>query len=225
VGHAAPRECRALSQILPGGRHQAKLNEIANAAIAGEKLLVDVKETPKEEAPKAADIKDWEGVKVMPNPKDSMDLDGLTWVLVDEIKILDTDSETKHAFNVKEARDSYRSRQKLKYPDGTVLEGVGRAHVGGYAEFKIMNITPGRPVVILRRMDYVYGDYELEMQVNGKSIGVIACSGTDRVHRWRNWPAMIPADTVTDSTLNIKQMALTAGRDVNMFHIWVYQPK
>ncbi len=205
--------------------YQSKLNEISTAAVAGEKMLVDVKEAPKDDAPKAADIKDWEGVKVMPNPKDSMDLDGLTWVLVDEIKILDTDSETKHAFNVKEARDSYRSRQKLKYPDGTVIEGTGRAHVGGFAEFKIMNITPGRPVVILRRMDYVYGDYELEMQVNGKSIGVIACAGTDRVHRWRNWPAMIPGEMATDSTLNIKQLALTAGRDVNMFHIWVYQPK
>ncbi|MBP8811168.1 MAG: hypothetical protein KBG48_29695 [Kofleriaceae bacterium] len=204
--------------------YQGKLNEIAQAAISGEKLLVQVKEEPKEDKPKVADIKDWEGVKVMPYPKESMDLEGLTWVLVDEIKILDNDSEAKHAFNIKEAKDSYRSRQKLKYPDGTVIEGVGRAHVGGFAEFKI-NVTPGRPVVILRRMDYVYGDYELEMQVNNKAIGVVNCTGTDRVHRWRNWPAMIPGEQVTESTLTIKQIALTAGRDVNMFHIWVYQPK
>ena len=105
-----------------------------------------------------------------------------------------------------------------------MIEGVGRAHVGGFAEFKI-NVTAGRPVVVLRRMDYVYGDYELELQVNNKSIGVINCTGTDRVHRWRNWPAMIPGEQVTESTLTIKQIALTAGRDVNMFHIWVYQPK
>ena len=203
---------------------QAKLNEIATAAVAGEKLLVEVKEEKKEPEQKVADIKDWEGVKVMPNPKESMDLDGMTWVLVDEIKILDNESEQKHAFNIKEARDSYRSRQKLKYPDGTVLEGVGRAHVGGFSEYKI-NVTPGRPVVILRRMDYVYGDYELEFHINGKSMGVVACTGTDRVHRWRNWPAMVPAELVTDSTLSVKQIALTAGRDVNMFHIWVYQPK
>jgi hypothetical protein len=161
----------------------------------------------------------------MPNPKESMDLDGLTWMLVDEIKILDTDSETKHAFNIKEARDSYRSRQKLKYPDGTVLEGVGRAHVGGYAEFKVMNVTPGRPVVILRRMDYVYGDYELEMTVNSKKVGVVSCVGTDRVHRWRNWPAMVPSEYVTEGSLMVRQSSITAGRDINMFHIWVYQPK
>jgi hypothetical protein len=145
--------------------------------------------------------------------------------MVDEIEILNKDSEDKHALQIKEAKDSYRSRQKLKYPDGTTIESTGRAHVGGYTEYKINNLTPNRPAVILRRMDYVYGDYELEYFVNGKSAGVVACSGTDRIHRWRNWPFLIAAQFVTDSTLTIRQSALTAGRDVNMFHIWVYQPK
>ena len=88
-----------------------------------------------------------------------------------------------------------------------------------------MNITPGRPVVVLRRMDYVYGDYELELSVNGKKVGVVSCVGTDRVHRWRNWPALIGQEYVTDQNLIIRQQSVTAGRDINMFHIWVYQPK
>ena len=97
--------------------------------------------------------------------------------------------------------------------------------VDGFSEFKLLNITPGRPVVILRRMDYVYGDYELEMSVNGKKVSIVSCVGTDRVHRWRNWPAMIPQDAVADGTLLVRQQSVTAGRDINMFHIWVYQPK
>jgi hypothetical protein len=205
--------------------YQNKANDIATAAVAGEKPVIEAPAEKKEEAPKVADIKDWEGVKVLPAPKESMDLEGLTWLLVDEIEILNKDSEDKHALQIKEAKDSYRSRQKLKYPDGTTIESTGRAHVGGYTEYRIMNLTPNRPVVILRRMDYVYGDYELEYAVNGKPVGVIACSGTDRVHRWRNWPFLVPAQHVTDSTLLIRQAAVTAGRDVNMFHIWVYQPK
>ncbi len=204
--------------------YQAKCAEIAMSAVAGEKPLI---EGPKEkkDAPKIADIKDWEGVKGMPQPKPSMDLEGITWVLVDEIEILNKDSEDKHGFNIKEAKDSYRSRQKLKYPDGTTVEDTGRAHVDGFSEFKLLNITPGRPVVILRRMDYVYGDYEMEMSVAGKKVAVVACVGTDRVHRWRNWPAMLPADAVTEQTLTVRQQSITAGRDINMFHIWVYQPK
>lgn len=205
--------------------YQAKCAEIASSAVAGEKPLIEAPKEKKEAAPKAADIKDWEGVKVMPAPKPSMDLDGLTWVMVDEIEILNKESEDKHIFQIKEAKDSYRSRQKLKYPDGTTVEDTGRAHVDGYSEFKIQNLVAGRPVVVLRRMDYVYGDYELEMGVNGKKAIVVSCVGTDRVHRWRNWPALIPAELVTDTSLIIRQQSITAGRDINMFHIWVYQPK
>jgi hypothetical protein len=203
--------------------YQAKCAEIALSAIAGEKPVISAPEEKKEQ--KVADIKDWEAVKVMPQPKPQMDLEGLTWVLVDEIEILNKESEDKHIFTIKEAKDSYRSRQKLKYPDGTTVEDTGRAHVDGYTEFKLLNITPGRPVVILRRMDYVYGDYEIELSVNGKKTTIVSCVGTDRVHRWRNWPAMIPAEAVTDGTLLVRQAGVTAGRDINMFHIWVYQPK
>jgi hypothetical protein len=204
--------------------YQSKAAEIALSAVAGEKAQIIAPEE-KKEGPKVIDIKDWEGVKVMPAPKPSMELEGTTWVLIDEIEILNKESEDKHIFTIKEAKDSYRSRQKLKYPDGTTVEDTGRAHVDGYSEFKIFNITPGRPLVVLRRMDYVYGDYELEMSVNGKKTAVISCVGTDRVHRWRNWPAMLPAEAVTAETLIIRQQSITAGRDINMFHIWVYQPK
>jgi hypothetical protein len=203
--------------------YQAKCAEIALSAVAGEKAVIAAPEEKKET--KVADIKDWEGVKVMPQPKPQMDLEGITWVLVDEIEILNKESEDKHIFTIKEAKDSYRSRQKLKYPDGTTVEDTGRAHVDGYSEFKLLNITPGRPVVVLRRMDYVYGDYELELSVNGKKASIVSCVGTDRVHRWRNWPAMIAAENVTDGTLLVRQASVTAGRDINMFHIWVYQPK
>jgi hypothetical protein len=203
--------------------YQAKCAEIALAAIAGEKAVIAAPEEKKEA--KVADLKDWEGVKVMPQPKPQMDLEGITWVLVDEIEILNKESEDKHIFTIKEAKDSYRSRQKLKYPDGTTVEDTGRAHVDGFTEFKLLNITPGRPVVVLRRMDYVYGDYEIELSVNGKKVAIVSCNGTDRVHRWRNWPAMIAAEHVTEGTLLVRQGSVTAGRDINMFHIWVYQPK
>ena len=54
-------------------------------------------------------------------------------------------SEDKHIFTIKEAKDSYRSRQKLKYPDGTTVEDTGRAHVDGYREFKLVQRHAGPP--------------------------------------------------------------------------------
>ena len=203
--------------------YQAKCAEIALSAVGDMKPVIVAPEAKVEE--KVADIKDWEGVKVMPQPKPQMDLEGITWVLVDEIEILNKESEDKHIFTIKEAKDSYRSRQKLKYPDGTTVEDTGRAHVDGYSEFKLLNITANKPVVVLRRMDYVYGDYELELSINGKKTSVVSCVGTDRVHRWRNWPALIAPEYVKEGTLLVRQQSITAGRDINMFHIWVYQPK
>ncbi len=204
--------------------YQAKAGEVAEAAVAGEKAVIEKPEDKKEEV-RVAELSDWESVKQVPQPKDNIELEGISWIMVDQIDILDKESEEKHEFAIKEAKDSYRSRQKLKYPDGTVIESTGRAHVGGHATYKILNLTPGRPVVILRRMDYVYGDYEIEYFVNDKSAAVVGCKGTDRIHRWRNWPVLIDAEHITESALTIKQVAVTAGRDVNLFHLWVYQPK
>ena len=36
---------------------------------------------------------------------------------------------------------------------------------------------------------------------------------------------MIPAEFVTESTLMVQAVALTAGRDINMFHYWFFQPR
>ncbi len=210
----------ALTNLLA---YQTKASEAALRAVSGEAPAIEVpKEEPKEQKP--AEISDWESVKTTPTPEPRLELEGISWVLVDEIDILDKESEEKHEFSIKEAKDSYRSRQKLKYPDGTVVEDTGRAHVGGHATYKILNLTPGRPVAIVRRMDYVYGDYELAFEVEGRSATVVSCTGTDRIYRWRNWPALIDAEHVTATTMSVKQVPVTAGRDVNMFHIWVYQP-
>lgn len=212
----------ALTNLLA---YQAKASESAEELVAGSGRPSRKKDDKKKKEKKEISLADWEPVKVMPNPEAKLALDGVNWVMVDQIDILDKESEKKHNFEIKEAKDNYRSRQKQKYPDGTVVESTGRAHVGGYVTYDIQNLKPGKPVVILRRMDYVYGDYEIEYMVNDTSAAFASCTGTDRINRWRNWPVLIPAEHVTSTTLTIKQMAVTAGRDVNMFHIWVYQPK
>jgi hypothetical protein len=170
---------------------------------------------------------DWDTVKAistldLPN---TITVDGREWTLVDKIDVMDKDSEEQHNLSIQDAKDSYRSRQKLKYPDGTTLEDVGRAHVGGYCQYTVKGLTPGKDLAVIRRMDYVYGDYELEFTIDGKNAGTCSCAGTDRVHRWRNWQHIIPGDLVSKDKANIKQAAATAGRDINMFRYWFYQPK
>lgn len=154
-----------------------------------------------------------------------LEINGETWIRIDMIKVMDQDSESSHDLKINEARDSYRSRQKLKYPNGDALEDVGRAHVGGYVNYKVKGVQPGKRLLVVRRMDYVYGDYSLEFEVDGKKAGVCECPGTDRINRWRNWPFIIGEEFILRNEPVIKQIAVTAGRDINMFRYWFYQPR
>lgn len=154
-----------------------------------------------------------------------LEINGETWIRIDMVKVMDQDSESSHDLKINEARDSYRSRQKLKYPNGDVLEDVGRAHVGGYVTYKVKGVQPGKRLLVVRRMDYVYGDYSLEFEVDGKKAGVCECPGTDRINRWRNWPFIIGEEFIVRNEPVIKQIAVTAGRDINMFRYWFYQPR
>ncbi len=181
------------------------------AAPAGELIILD-------------GLPGWEAVKVKSTAfEESMVVDGTTWTLIDQLDILSKESEEQHAFTIREARDQYRTRQRLRYPDGTTVADSGIAHEGGYSEWEIHNVTPNVDLVIIRRMDYVRADYECEIYCEGNLVGIIPCPGDDRRFRWRNWPFMIPARFVTKDRLRIRQVIMTAERDINFFHLWFYQ--
>lgn len=153
-------------------------------------------------------------------------VDGKEWVLVDMLDLLEPDSEEAHSFVIKEAHDTYRTRQRLRYPDGVVVEDTGIAHEGGFSLFQVKNLTPHQDLIMIRRMDYVHGDYEAEVHVNGQRLDrVLSCTGADRKYRWRNWPYVIPAQHISTNSITVKQVMLTADRDINMFRYWFYQPR
>ena len=166
---------------------------------------------------------DWERVKTLPHPTPSLDIDGTTWRVVDEIVMLDKASEARHAFAIHDSKDAYNERSTQRYPDGTVVTDTGHAQLEGTFAFTIGALAAGRPVVILRRIDYIMGNYDLEVFVGDTSAGIVRCDGADRAHRWRNWPIQIAAEHVTATTLNVRLKSLTPNRDVHMFHVWVYQ--
>ena len=58
---------------------------------------------------------------------------------------------------------------------------------------------------------------------------VVRIDGAERLFGLVNNKAdaqwVIPAESITRPTVTIKQIAVTAGRDINMFRYWFYQPK
>lgn len=144
--------------------------------------------------------------------------------LVDVLDIFDENSEKTHHFVITGEKDRYRSRQRLKYPDSTVVEDVGVHFEGGAASFEISNIEPNRDVILVTRIDYVRGNYECGVEVNGKRAPNMVVPGNDMVYRWRNWPVTIPANMVDQPSLKIRISPQKQDRDVNIFTIWAYQP-
>lgn len=59
------------------------------------------------------------------------------------------------------------------------MEDVGVVYEGGYVEWEIIGCMLKKDVIMVICMDYVYGDYEIEMYVNGKKVGNLVCLGND----------------------------------------------
>lgn len=166
-----------------------------------------------------------ENIKVRSAPfEDQMVIEGIDMVLVDMIDPLDPESEREHQWKITGERDRYRTRQKLKYPDGVVVEDTGVAFEGGQIEFELRNIEPGKDIYVVWRMDYVHGDWEAEVESNDRRLPNCICAGSDRKFRWRNWVYVVPAEHVREVTARLKMKPITADRDINVFKMWAFQP-
>ncbi|MSP91576.1 MAG: hypothetical protein EXR79_07210 [Myxococcales bacterium] len=166
-----------------------------------------------------------ENIKVRSAPfQDHMNIEGQDMTIIDMIDPCEPDSEKSHNWKVTGERDKYRTRQKLKYPDGVIVEDAGMAFEGGQLEYEIKNVEPGKDVYVVWRMDYVYGDWESEVEANDRRLANCVCAGSDRKFRWRNWVYVVPAEHVREVTLRLKMKPVTAGRDINVFKMWAFQP-
>ena len=191
---------------------------VSLSAIVGEEIAPTVLENGE-----SAISQEWTRIKELSGDMpETVMIEGQEWTLIDTIDVLNKDSEQAHLFQIIDARDSWRARQRIRYPDGVTVEDVGIAHEGGYTSFEIHNVTPNRPIMLLRRMDYARGDFEIEYSANEVRVGISQCPGSDKRFRWRNWPFLIPAEFVTSEVLKITQKAVTAARDINMDRFWLY---
>ena len=61
------------------------------------------------------------------------------------------------------------------------------------------------------------------IEINGVKCGKLVCEGSDKRFRWRNWPFVIKGKYIRSSSVTMRQVATSAERDINLFHLWFYQ--
>jgi len=150
-------------------------------------------------------------------------VDGEEWALVDELELRNRESEDRHAFRIEGTRRSFRERETQRYPGGSGIEGRGHRHQGGEALFRVGNLMPGAPLVMVRQC-WAQGSEHGKVRVDGRPIGSIQETEVDARSPWRNRAFVVPADVVQREELPFEVLDSGSDRGLTWFHVWFYQP-
>jgi hypothetical protein len=154
----------------------------------------------------------------------SLNIDGSNFAQVDHIKLVDDESTKTHKFVIEGQKDMWKSRQNFSYPDKVEVSDAGVAYIGGQSKFNVLNLKPGKDLIVIKRYDAILGEQQCEILADGKKVGTWKTAEIDRKHRWRNHYFLVPGTFVTGESLEIVKKATSAERDINMFQLWFYQP-
>ena len=107
--------------------------------------------------------------------------------------------------------------------------------MGGTSKWQIKGLTPGKDVIIAKRIDFARGDIVARIEIDGKAVGNWevrlknqitrgnwVVRGSDRRNRWRNWLFKVPGEFVGKADVDCAQVAVEAERDINMYGLWFY---
>jgi hypothetical protein len=200
----------------------ARFLNASNQAMTGvvkEKLAPTAKKDTKGEQVSWKDIV----VRSKDFPED-LNIDGSNFVRVDHLQLVNEESEKAHKFAIEGQKDMWKSRQTFTYPDKEQVSDSGVAHIGGQAKFNILNLKPGKDLIVIKRFDAILGEQICDISIEGKKVGQWKITEADRKHRWRNHYFLVPGNFITAETVEMVSKAASAERDINMFQLWFYQP-
>jgi hypothetical protein len=155
---------------------------------------------------------------------EEMNIDGSNFVRVDHIQLVNEESEKAHKFVIEGQKDMWKSRQSFSYPDKEQVSDSGIAYIGGQAKFNILNLKPGKDLIVIKRFDAILGEQICDVMIDGKKVGQWKVTEADRKHRWRNHYFLIPGSFITAESVEMIKKAASAERDINMFQLCFYQP-
>jgi hypothetical protein len=201
--------------------------EVVKAAAAAAAAAVEEDEPEAAPEPKVAPGAvelSWEGLKEASELPQKVFMDGQNFSLIDEIDMGDKKSQSDHDFEFGGTKaPPSRTSLAAKYPDGRQVKAGGVMHQGGFSQWKIKGLKPGRDLIIAKRIDFARGDIVTAIEVEGQNVGEWEIMGSDRTNRWRNWLFKVPGQLVVKGEVTCKQIAVRAERDINMYGLWFYQ--
>ncbi len=191
-----------------------------------------VPKTPRKKAPPKPKAQDpppwargigWEAWSTAGPMPERVRVDGEEWVRIDDIEMRNRDAEERHAWAIQGTGRVMRERESQRYPGGSAIETRGYRHEGGAVRFRLLDLTPGAPVVFVRQA-WANGTEHGEVKVDNRSCVRVRESEVDGRSALRNRAVVIPAAAVTRDQLDVEVVDTGSQRGLTWFHVWIYQP-
>ena len=157
-------------------------------------------------------------------PPHRMALEGRPFVLVDRLEPTNASSVETHYFLVDAgANDVVQGTTPAMYPDGTRVTDRGIAYRKGSVYFHVNNMTPGRDLLIVRRVEYRELDVQEEVRLDEQPVGVWEIEGDDKAHQWRNVTFGVDREFVVGPRPRLRLSLREGSSPSNMYRFWFYQ--
>lgn len=139
-----------------------------------------------------------------------------------ELDVGSTVSERNHEYRFTES--TWSGTREFTYLSGVSCTDDGRAHRGS-EKFTVRNLTPRKPLTVLKRCDPGVANQVVDVYFNSTYIGRWQVTRQGVPGHWHESRFTLPARAVT-GTSGVLQFRLVASDfDSNSFYYWLYQPE
>jgi hypothetical protein len=97
-------------------------------------------------------------------------------------------------------------------------------YLTGWEKFTVKS-KPGKPLLIVKRVDYSIPNQIVDVYANGRYVGTLTTPDAEINHKWGNFDFFIPSRFINGTTTDL-QVKFVYGRPVvTSFYYWVYAGK
>lgn len=157
-------------------------------------------------------------------PPIRISLEGRPFVRIDTLEVTHAASIEAHFFRPDVgANDVVQGTTPGVYPDGTRLSDGGLSYRRGSIYFQINQVTPGRDLLMLRRVELRQLKAEEEVRIDDQPVGLWKIEGDDREHAWRNLLYMVDGEYLVGPRPRVRLRLTEGSSPSNLYRFWFYQ--
>lgn len=149
-------------------------------------------------------------------------IQGQLYHLVDELVLLDEESEKEHGLSLNDAEGAESATKTYRYPDGRARSAQGRIFRSGSLEWSFIGLEARGDVLVACRADVGDGPCEALLAIGDNEASPWVTAQTEDASRWRNGIKLVSDAPIEDGRLRCR-LSPETGSELRIFGLWIYQ--